>query len=134
MSSVKYELTTELQRMSPIVPQTRIPFLLRITMLILGTAVFVWGLQYKLSLYHRVSDAQSGNVAKLIQGEQKNEAAALARALTHPKPTLFEMEWTAAPYHSHVVIQRYQQPDMAVLPAVRYVPYVLFIRPPPQNA
>lgn len=52
-------------------------------LLYLSCAVFAWGLQYKLSLYHNANGSAEIPAAKLLTGSDKSS---LQRSVTHDAP------------------------------------------------
>ena len=106
--------------------------LLRIALLILAGAVFAWGLQYKLSLYHSESHSHPISVAKLIQGEQTNKKIASVEVRIRNWSSQFSLDRNFPAFRPPITVRRNRHVDKFVYPSIMFVPCFLFFRPPPQ--
>jgi hypothetical protein len=105
--------------------------------LTLGLTVFLWGTQYKLSLYFVPSESHPMvPTAKLLGPETSPQRSAKARstavkARSAPKPHNFSFAVTAKAYASATLIRRVDQPRQYASPA-QNASFIHFTsRPPP---
>ena len=104
----------------------------RIALLILGAAVFAWGLQYKMSLYQPSFHPNPVQIAKLIQGEQSNRKVTELQVRARcAQPSLEYVVPTFVPPVPAVWRRPGETPPSR--PAIFLSPS-LFFRPPPQNS
>jgi hypothetical protein len=115
-----------------------VAFLLPLGLLMLAMAVFVWGLQYKLSLYHgKDAVAHSAPAAKLLS-EKERPVTAVSLDAPAPQPVLFPvlpalflLALTPTLYPASRYLQRLT-PDRAPARRSYFLP-TLFFRPPPSR-
>jgi hypothetical protein len=112
-------------------------FLLPLGLLMLAMAVFVWGLQYKLSLYHgKDAVSHSAPAAKLLSEKERPVTALALDAPSQPVflpvlPALFLLALTPTLYPA---FRSFQSPSANRAPARRsYFLPPLFFRPPPSR-
>jgi hypothetical protein len=105
---------------------------LRISLLILGLAVFAWGFQYKLSLYQASSHHHPVSVAKLIQGEQTSKKIVSLQLRIRSKFSDLRVDGIIVPFRLPIIVQRNKQPDAVTYTSITFIPCFLFFRPPPQ--
>ncbi len=111
---------------------TKVSPILRMALLILGVAVFAWGLQYKLSLYEAPSNPHPVSVAKLIQGEQTNKKISSIQLGNRYKSSLLSVQSTVVTFVPRIIGRRNRQVDKVVCRSILFVPCFLFFRPPPK--
>jgi hypothetical protein len=120
-------------KMPPRTMKTQASLLIRIAFLILGLAIFAWGLQYKLSLYQSSTDQHPVSVAKLIQGDQsKKNFSSIPLQESHSKGTPSAIDSAAVAQRPWNMGRGHQQPEVIAISAILFLPYVHFFRPPPQ--
>lgn len=109
--------------------ESRVSTWLRITLLVLGVAVFAWGLQYKLSLY-KAPNHHAVSVAKLIQGEQANKRVILSSAHERCSDNALCQESRVVASDRPLGRQNRSRGKFLYLSTI-FMPYCLFFRPPP---
>jgi hypothetical protein len=119
--------------MSPSIIKSQASPLLRIALLILGAAVFAWGLHYKLSLYETSQHPNPVSVAKLIQGEQNNKKIDSIQLGIRCPFSHLEVDSNVSAFRPAIVIRRNRQPDEPVYTPLILFPSVHFFRPPPRS-
>jgi hypothetical protein len=117
--------------MNPRLIRKHASLVLKIASLFLCAAVFAWGLQYKLSLYNSSSHPNPTSVAKLIQAERSNREVAVLH-LRNLNRIPFSLEKFIPAFGPSVLSRRNMPIAKSVLPAIGFVPSVLFFRPPPR--
>jgi hypothetical protein len=119
-------------KMPPLTSKSEASGLLRIALLILGLAVFAWGLQYKLSLYEASSHHHPVSVAKLMQGEQTNKKIMSLQLQIRSKFSQLQVDSAIVPLPLPEIVRRNRRPDTLIYTSITFVTCVLFFRPPPQ--
>lgn len=118
--------------MPPRTSQSQTSPMFRIALLILGMAVFAWGLQYKLSLYQASSHHHPVSVAKLIQAEQTSKKMVSLQTRSRTRFSQLRVDDFVIPFRLPVIVQRNRQPDGVSYTSIPFIPCFLFFRPPPQ--
>ena len=107
---------------------------LKLALLLLSMAVFMWGLYAKLALYNRPSPARTASIAKIIEGKKKTDtievsAAALPSNLPTPLIRL------SVPLIQHVPAFLFKGDNHLVAcllnRSIPIYPSALLFRPPP---
>jgi hypothetical protein len=106
--------------------------MLRITLLILGMAVFVWGLQYKLSLYDTPYHPNPVRMAKLIQGDQPGKKIAATQLQNRCSELHLALYRSAVAVAAPVLIRPYRTMEEPLLASPPPVSSPQSVRPPPQ--
>jgi len=118
--------------MTPRIIKARAPLALRIALLLLGAAVFAWGLQYKLSLYSVSTHRNQIPVAKLIQGEQTNKKIAAIHLRSRCKCSESSPVGDDAAFHFSTSDGWNRWADRSAVSSITQSSGFLFSRPPPQ--
>jgi hypothetical protein len=106
---------------------------LRLLAVCLCAAVFAWGFQAKLSLYHPAAPLNPEHVAKLMADNQgsKSLAAAVSGHVIEPADPVWIVLGAVTPRLRSVRLVRNHRPLHPAAPARTHA---LFFRPPPQTA
>lgn len=103
----------------------------RMALLILGVAVFAWGLQYKMSLYQPSIHPNPVQIAKLMQGEQASRKVTAMQVPARCSEPILE---SMVPQFVPPVQGGHRRPGETPPPRpLLLVSTSVFLRPPPQT-
>jgi len=105
---------------------------LRIALLILGLAVFVWGLQYKLSLYDTPYHPNPVRIAKLIQGDQPGKRIEATQLKNRCTELHLALDRPVLIFLPSFLVRLHRPIERPVLSSLPLVSASQSVRPPPQ--
>jgi hypothetical protein len=118
--------------MSPNPSKCNVSPTLRITLLILGLAIFAWGLQYKLSLYDTPYHPNPVRIAKLMQGDQPGKKFAVSHMRDCATELQSALDRPALCFLPPFLVRPNRPIEKPVLSPPPLASECQFVRPPPQ--
>jgi len=107
---------------------------LRFALVLLSTAVFLWGSRAKLSLYETPSPERSATVAKIAEGKKitsKIDVSASCFPKNLPESLFFLSTAAPSPVAPPAIKSDNHQVGHYVRCAIHLYPASIFVRPPP---
>jgi len=106
---------------------------LRLTLVLLSAAIFLWGSHAKLSLYEKPSPERSATIAKIVEGKKTISKIAVSASCfpTNLPEGLFVLSIPRSPVTPPVIKGHNHQVGHCLRCAIYLFSTPLFVRPPP---